>query len=100
MMNVKRRRKEVAIRKINGATLKDIAWLFSKTYIVLWTVACLLASPFVYYYGHRWLSKYVFRISLDITLFAGIYLLILTLIVATIIFQILKVAKLNPAEEL
>jgi hypothetical protein len=78
--------------------MKDIIILFGKTYVVLWTSACILFFPVVYYFGNRWLEKYIERISLNTGLFAGIYLVIMTLVVLTIIFQILKVARCNPAE--
>jgi ABC-type antimicrobial peptide transport system permease subunit len=98
VMSTEKRRKEIAIRKIHGATVKDVIILFGKTYVVLWTAACVLFFPVVYYFGNRWLEKYINRISLDITLFAGIYAVIMILVIFTIIFQILKVARCNPAE--
>jgi ABC-type lipoprotein release transport system permease subunit len=98
MLSVEKRRKEVAIRKINGATIKDIMLLFSKTYIKLWTSVCVLVFPFVYIVADKWLQSYSDRVSLHIDMFIGIYLVILLLIIITIIFQIWKVAKLNPAE--
>ncbi|MDR2026851.1 MAG: ABC transporter permease [Prevotellaceae bacterium] len=96
--NTEKRRKEIAIRKINGATVKDIIVLFGKTYVVLWTAACILFFPAVYYLADKWLANYVVRISLDIGFFAGIYITVMTLVFLTIIFQILRVAKCNPAE--
>ena len=97
-MSAEKRRKEVAIRKINGASIKDIILLFSKSYIRLWTIVCLLLFPIVYYVGNQWLMTFNQRISLDVFFFLSIYLSILLLIISTIIFQILKVAKCNPAE--
>jgi ABC-type antimicrobial peptide transport system permease subunit len=98
VMNTEKRRKEIAIRKINGATIKDIILLFSKTYIGLWSIACLVFFPVVYYFGNKWLENYLDRISLNIVFFGAIYLAILILIMLTIIFQILKVARCNPAD--
>jgi ABC-type antimicrobial peptide transport system permease subunit len=98
IMNTEKRRKEVAIRKINGATIKNILLLFGKTYIGLWTLTCILFFPLVYYYGNQWLSNYIEHITLDISLFLIIYLIVLILIIATIIYRILKIARCNPAE--
>jgi ABC-type antimicrobial peptide transport system permease subunit len=98
VMNTEKRRKEIAIRKINGATVKDIVVLFGKTYVILWTTACVLFSPVVYYFGDKWIEKYNDRISLNAGLFIGIYAVIMTLVILTIIFQILKTARCNPAE--
>ncbi|MFV0417486.1 MAG: ABC transporter permease [Dysgonomonas sp.] len=99
-MNTEKRRKEVAIRKVNGGMIIDIIFLFCKKYILLWTAACLVAFPFVFYLGNRWLENYSSRISLDIGLFACMYFIILVLIILTIIFQILKVSRCNPADVL
>jgi ABC-type antimicrobial peptide transport system permease subunit len=98
VMNTEKRRKEIALRKINGATIKDIILLFSKTYLGLWTIACIAFCPVVYYFGNKWLENYLDRISLNIVFFAAIYFIILILVILTIIFQILKVARCNPAE--
>jgi ABC-type antimicrobial peptide transport system permease subunit len=98
MMSAEKRRKEVAIRKIHGATFVDILWLLSKTYTILWTAACVITFPFIYYYGNVWLENYIDHISIGMSLFVSIYLFVLALIVLTIISQILKVARLNPAE--
>ena len=97
-MNTEKRRKEVAIRKINGAELSDIILLFFRKYLIMWTVVCIVVFPVVYYYANNWLESYVSRISLNIFLFLGIYLTVLILIILTIISQILKVSRAHPAE--
>ena len=97
-MNTEKRRKEVAIRKINGAELSDIILLFFRKYLVMWTIICIAVFPLVYYYANSWLENYLDRISLNISLFMGIYLIVLILIILTIISQILKVSHTNPSE--
>jgi ABC-type antimicrobial peptide transport system permease subunit len=97
-MNTEKRRKEVAIRKINGARIKDIILLFSKTYLWLWTAACIVVFPLVYYLGNEWISGFNQRMSLDVFFFLGIYLSVLVLIFLTLIFHIMRVARCNPAE--
>ena len=97
-MNTEKRRKEVAIRKINGAGLYEIILLFFRKYLIMWTVICIIAFPLVYYYANSWLENYIDHISLNIFFFIGIYLLVLVLIILTIIGQVLEVARTNPAE--
>ena len=97
-MSVEKRRKEVAIRKINGASVKNIILLFSKSYIRLWTIACLLLFPVIYFIANQWIMTFNQRISLNVFFFLSIYMSILLLIITTTIFQILKVANCNPAE--
>ena len=99
-MNTEKRRKEVAIRKINGAETKDIILLFSKTYILLWSGVCLLSFPLIYYAGNILIESYSQRISLNLFFFSGIYFSILLLIFFMIIFRIIEVARANPSEVL
>ncbi len=97
-LNTDRRRKEIAIRKINGAGIWEIIRLFARTYIRILTGACILVFPVIYYMGNKWLEDYNQRISLNWIFFLSIYLMILTLVIGTIIFRIWKVAQENPAE--
>ena len=97
-MSVENRRKEVAIRKINGASVRDIIFMFSKSYFWLWTIACLLLFPVIYFIASQWIMTFNQRMSLNVFFFLSIYLSILLLIISTTIFQILKVANCNPSE--
>jgi ABC-type antimicrobial peptide transport system permease subunit len=97
-MNTEKRRKEVAIRKINGAEIKDIILLFSKTYLWLWSAACIVLFPVVYYFGNEWISGFSQRMSLNVFFFLGIYLSVLVLIFSTLLFHIMRVARCHPAE--
>ena len=98
LMSVEKRRKEIAIRKINGAGLKDIILLFGKTYFSLWTVACFISYPFIYHYAKIWLERYKEPVTLNILLFVMIYGVILSFIAFIVVFQIIKAFKDNPAE--
>ena len=97
-LNAERRRKEIAIRKINGAGVFEIICLISKTYIYLLTAACVIAFPIVFHFLNQWLEKFPERISLNWIFFLLVYLCILILVIATTIFKVLKVAKKNPSE--
>jgi len=99
-MNIEKRRKEVAIRKINGAEIKDIIFLFSKSYLMLWSVVCVLMFPVIYFAGNLWLKTFTQRISLNVFFFSGIYFSILAMIFLMIIFRIMEVARCNPADVL
>jgi ABC-type antimicrobial peptide transport system permease subunit len=97
-MSVEKRRKEVAIRKINGAKIRDIIMLFGKNYIVVWTVVCIVEFPLLYYFAALWRTQFTQKITLNPAIFISIYIGMLALIFATVIFRILRVARLNPAE--
>jgi ABC-type antimicrobial peptide transport system permease subunit len=97
-MNTEKRRREVAIRKINGATVGDIIRLFCKTYLILWSIVCVIVFPVIYIFAKRWVETFRQQMSLDAGLFLLIYCAVLLLIGLTIIFKILKVARINPSE--
>ena len=99
-MNTEKRRKEVAIRKINGAEIKNIILFFSKNYIKLWSIICVLLFPVIYFAGNRWLETFTLRISLNLFFFSGVYFSILALIFLIILFRIIDVARCNPADVL
>jgi len=99
-MNTEKRRREVAIRKVNGATIKNILILFFKIYVWLWTGVCVVMFPLIYIFGKQWIDNFNQRISLDIGFFLSIYITILALILLTVIFRILNIARKNPIESI
>ena len=93
-----RRRKEIAIRKVNGASVLEILLLFLREYFLITVVACAVAFPIGAFMMQRWLEQYVRRVSIEWWLFFGLFLLMLILVVASVLFQVVKAAKQNPAE--
>ncbi|MDD4438637.1 MAG: FtsX-like permease family protein [Tissierellia bacterium] len=93
-----RRRKEIAIRKVNGATVKEIFMLFFKQYFWITFAASALAFPIGVYVMQRWLEQYTRRVSMEWWLFAGVFALVLLIVMASMIFRVVKAAKENPAE--
>jgi putative ABC transport system permease protein len=94
------RTKEVGIRKVLGASVVSIVYLFSKEFTVLIGVAFLIATPLAYYFMHRWLQNYAYRIDIGV----GIFLL--TILISEIIawltvgYQAIKAAVANPVKSL
>jgi ABC-type antimicrobial peptide transport system permease subunit len=94
------RTKEVGIRKVLGATAGSIVYLFSKEFMILISIAFLIATPLAWYFMNNWLQDYVYRISISWWLFAagGVVAIIIALI--TISFQAIKAAIANPVKSL
>ena len=94
------RTKEVGVRKVLGASVGSIVYLFSKEFTLLIGVAFLIASPIAYYVMHRWLQNFAYRIHLGVGLF------VLTILIAQIIawltvgYQAIKAAVANPVKSL
>ena len=66
-----RRTREIGIRKVLGASVGNIVYLFSGEFSLLIALAFPMAGPIGWYFMHQWLPQYGFRITLG----AGIFIL-------------------------
>ena len=97
---VERRIKEIGIRKVLGATVSDIVFLFSKDFLKLVVISNVVAWPLAYFFMNKWLQDFAYRIDISWWLFilsGGIALLIA---IFTISFQAIKAATTNPVDSL
>ncbi len=90
----------MGIRKVLGATASNIVYLFSKEFIVLISIAFVIAAPIAWYYMYGWLQDYVYRINISwwIFLAGGITAIIIAL--GTVSFQAIRAAVANPVKSL
>lgn len=97
---VERRTKEIGIRKVVGASEGTVVKLISKEFIILVSIAIVIAFPLTYYFMSDWLQNFVYRTNLGLFVFilAGLITVAITFI--TISFQAWKAANANPAESL
>ena len=94
------RTKEIAVRKVLGASVLSLWKLLSYEFIFLILISCLIAVPIAWYALHQWLLRYEYRTAVSgwVFLIVGIGTLLIALL--TISFQILRAAFLNPATQL
>ncbi|HBL33427.1 MAG TPA: hypothetical protein DDZ96_06350 [Porphyromonadaceae bacterium] len=97
-LSCNQRRKEIAIRKVNGARAKEILAMFFKQYAFITVLSCIIAFPVGALIMQRWLEQYTRRIVLEWWLFAGVFLLVALIVFGSILFRVLKAAGENPAE--
>ncbi|MBX2923402.1 MAG: ABC transporter permease [Chitinophagaceae bacterium] len=95
-----RRKKEIGIRKILGATVQGVILLLSKDFIRLILVALLIASPIAWYFMNKWLQDFAYRIAIEWWMFALAGLLAILIALVTISFQSIKAAMANPVKSL
>jgi ABC-type lipoprotein release transport system permease subunit len=91
------RRKEIAIRKINGATVKDILDIFFKEYITLLVIGAVIAFPAGYLVMKRWLEDYVVQTSINAWIYAVILLSLILTIILCVGWKVYKTSIENPA---
>ena len=96
-LDTERRQKEVAIRKVNGAGLKEIILLFARLYLWLLGISAGLAFPLIYIILQAWKEMYLVFFDAGILYWGGIMLGVSGITALTVIFRILKIARINPA---
>lgn len=97
---VSQRTKELALRRILGASLSNIVRLFSKDFVRLIVVANVIALPLVYFLVSRWLDNFAFRIEIGWIMFVVPFLTLLIISLATVSFQTIKTGLANPVNSL
>jgi putative ABC transport system permease protein len=97
---IKRRMKEICIRKIMGISLSGILQLLSRDYLVMVLLATLVSWPITYFIINAWLQNFAYRISITIWpfLLAGISALGIAWL--TVSWQAIRAATANPVESL
>lgn len=92
-----KRKKEIGIRKVVGASVTQVAYLLSKEFLALVLVAIAIAFPLVWLGMNKWLDGFAYRvpISYDIFLLTAAVAMAITLF--TISFQSIRAATANPA---
>ena len=98
LFDIRQRYREIGIRKVNGASMKDLYKLLFCKYIIVLGIAFVVATPIAYYLIHQYTADFVVKAPIGIGIFI-IALLIVTLIsLGTLFWQVRKAANINPAD--
>jgi ABC-type antimicrobial peptide transport system permease subunit len=94
------RYKEAGIRKVLGASVHQLMYLFSREFLVLVGLAFCIAAPIAWYFMSRWLEGYEYHFQLNpwIFLFGGTLATLIAM--GTVSYQSIKVAIANPVKSL
>ncbi|MCD8742597.1 ABC transporter permease [Mucilaginibacter roseus] len=97
---IEKRFREIGIRKVLGASVKQVIMLISTEFLKLVGLAFIIAVPVTWYLMHNWLQKYAYHVDLSIWVFGfvGLCILLLTLVVVSL--NTLKAATSNPVKSL
>jgi len=95
-----RRSKEMAVRKINGATTRDILGVFAKDIMILSAVMAVIACVAAYFVAHKWLEQFAEKVSLNPLYFIGGAVLVLAIVLGVVVLNCLRIARANPVESL
>ena len=98
LFDIQQRRKEIAIRKVNGATATDIIRLLLKKYFWSLVISFFIASPVAILAINRYLEDFAHKAPVSWWLFAVAIVITAGISLLTLIYQTLKAANRNPAE--
>lgn len=97
---VRRRRQEMAIRKINGASSREVVRLLTLGFVRYIAVAFVIAVPVTYFVLTKWMERFAYRTSLGMGLYLLVGLFVLLISLLSISLQSWRAASLNPVESL
>jgi len=99
-LSAERRRKEIGIRKVLGASVEGIVRKLSTDFAKLVIIAAIIAVPAAWWAMNKWLENYPYRIEINVWIFllAGAFVLFIALV--TVSYQAIKAAIANPVNSL
>jgi len=95
-----RRIKEIGIRKVLGASVSGLAGLLSRDFLKLVAVSCVIAFPVALWLANHWLQGHQYRINISWWIFPAAGVAALLIALATVSFQAIKAALMNPVKSL
>jgi putative ABC transport system permease protein len=94
------RTKEVGIRKVLGASVRNIIYLLSKEFTLLIIIAFVISAPIAWYIMHEWLKNYTYRIPLSASIFLLAILSSIAIAWLTVAHRAIRAATANPVTSL
>ncbi len=94
------RRKEISIRKVLGAPVRDIVVMLSKEFTLLITLAFIIASPVAWYVMNQWLQQYTYRVNVGVGFFVLTIATSLCIAWLTVGYTAIRAAIANPVKSL
>ena len=95
-----KRTKEIAVRKVLGANVRNIVALFIRDYAILILLANMIAWPLTYIITNMWLQSYAYRVNQDIVPYLFVCLFIFITAFSMITIQCFKAGAANPVKSL
>lgn len=98
--SIKQRFKEIAIRKVLGASVSNITRLVSKEFLLLVLIAAAIAFPVAWWGMHKWLQDFAYHINIGWQLFVAAGVIAIVIALLTVSYQSIKAAIANPVKSL
>lgn len=95
--SVERRRKEIAIRKVHGAMVREVVGMLCVSFLKWLAISFVIAVPLVWWLIDKWMSRYAYRTEMSWWVFVVAGVLTLVIALVTVFGQSYKAAVENPA---
>lgn len=98
LFSADKRKKEIGIRKVNGAKISEILSMLNKDFVKWVVIAFVIATPIAWYAMHEWLENFAYKTSLNWWIFALAGIVALGIALLTVSWQSWRAATRNPVE--
>ena len=99
-LSAERRKKEIGIRKVLGASVEGIVRKLSTDFAKLVLIAAVISVPAAWWAMHKWLEDYPYKIDINAWIFLGAAVFVLLIALITVSFQTIRAAVANPVTSL
>jgi putative ABC transport system permease protein len=100
LFTTEQRKKEIGIRKVNGASISQTVLLLSYDFTKLVVISFVIACPISYYLVNKWLENFAYRTTISWWIFVLTGLLSYIVAMLAIVYQSYRAAAANPADTL
>lgn len=100
LFETEHRRREIGIRRVNGASVQDILGMFNRQFIRITAISFFIAAPASYFITRYYLQAFAYRTVIHVWVFLAALLLVLAATVAVVTVRSLRAATANPVETL
>ena len=100
MFDSEYRKREIAIRKVFGATTSGILKMFNLRYLTILLVSFIAAVPVVWLIIGKWLENFAYKIEMEWWVIIAIFIVLAVITVVTVTCQCLRIARSKPVESL
>ena len=98
MFETQHRQREIAIRKVYGATSAEIIKMLARRYAAIVCVCFVVAAPVAWLISTRWLEQFANKVSMPLWLYVAVLAVVLLLTTAIVVFRSWRAATENPAD--
>ena len=100
LFDAKAKRRNIAIRKVHGASIQDVALMLNKSLFIRFGISCFVAFPLVYYAMNRWLEEFAYKTPIHWWVFVLGGLIVLAISLLTVSWETYRAANANPVNAL